>query len=282
MTAPRLFDPNRLVQRRARSLGDFSKHRFLYDRIVEDLLERLADVKRTFAAALIIGAADEGIANNLRALGMTVQQADPCPMVASCTGGAVWSEDISLLPDGAVDLVVVIGVLESVNDLPGALISLRRMLRPDGLMLCAFAGAGTLPHLRAALLAGDEDRPAQRLHPQVEVRALGDLLSRAGFAMPVADCEKVAVRYGSLFPLLTDLRGMGAAQCLASAPPSLTRAMLARAAEKFAQGADADGRVTETFVILHGSGWAPSPDQPKPAKRGSATTSLAAALKAKA
>jgi len=156
---------------------------------------------------------------------------------------------------------------------------MNRALRPDGLLLLSFVGAGSLPVLRGALLAADGDRPAQRLHPQVDVRALGDLMARAGFAMPVADGQMLDVRYGSLFTLIADLRGMGAAQCLASAPPPLTRAGLARAADYFAQAAETDGRVTERFAILHGSGWHPSASQPQPARRGSATASLAEALK---
>ena len=171
------------------------------------------------------------------------------------------------------------GTLESVNDLPGALIGMNRVLEADGLMLVSFIGAGSLAKLRAALIAADGDRAAQRLHPQVDVRALGDLLHRAGFAMPVADSETLDVRYASLFGLLSDLRGMGAAQCLASAPPPLTRFGLARAAETFANMADADGRICERFVILHGSGWHPAPTQARPARRGSGTIPLADALK---
>lgn len=281
MTLPRLFNPHRHARHRARALASFEACRFLHDRLADDLLDRLDDVSRTFRDALVVGTADGRLADALVAKGMTVRHADPSPALAARLGGAIWREDAMPLPDAAVDLALVLGVLESVNDLPGALIGLRRMLRPDGLMLCAFAGAGSLPRLRAALLEADGDRPARRLHPQVEVRTLGDLLARAGFAMPVADSEVIRVRYGSLFGLLSDLRGMGAAQCLADAPPPLTRTGLARAAERFAQDADEDGRTSETFVILHGSGWAPSPDQPRPAKRGSATASLAAALKAR-
>ncbi len=281
MSAPRIFDPSRHAIRRARAIAVFDEHRFLYDRLVDDLMDRLGDVRRTFSDALIVGAADGRLGDTLRQGGTAVWHADPAPLVAERLGGVPWREDALPLPPASVDLIVVIGTLESVNDLPGALIAFRTMLRPDGLLLCAFPGAGTLPRLRAALLAADGDRPAQRLHPQVEVRTLGDLLSRAGFAMPVADGEAISVGYGSLAGLLADLRGMGAAQCLADAPPPLLRAGLARAAERFAQDADADGRTRETIVILHGSAWAPSPDQPKPAKRGSATASLAAALKAK-
>ncbi len=190
--------------------------------MADEMLERLGDVTREFARALVIGCPDDRIAKALRARGMAVTCADPGPAFAAACGGDVVREDDLPYPPGSFDLILCCGTLESVNDLPGALIALNRALVPDGLLLVSFIGAGSLVRLRAALMAGDGDRPAQRLHPQVDVRALGDLLHRAGFAMPVADHEPLEVRYGSLLTLLADLRGMGAAQCLDSAPPPLT------------------------------------------------------------
>ncbi len=268
--------------RRDRAARTFAAHDFLYARMADDLLERLDDVARSFSRALVIGCPDDRLARALRAKGMDVTCADPAPGLARAAGGDVIREDALPYPPGSFDLILCCGTLDSVNDLPGALIAMNRALVPDGLMLLSFVGAGSLPRLRTALFAADGDRAAQRLHPQVDVRALGDLLHRAGFAMPVADHEPLDVRYGSLFSLLADLRGMGAGQCLASPPPSLTRAGLARAAEAFASMADVDGRTSERFVLLHGSGWHPAPSQPKPARRGSGTVSLAAALKPKA
>lgn len=267
--------------RRDRAASRFASHDFLYAAMAEQMLERLDDVTRNFERALVIGCPDDRLAAALRAKGIAVTCADPGPAFARAAGGAVIREDQLPYPPASFDLILCCGTLDSVNDLPGALIAMNRALEPDGLMLVSFTGAGSLPRLRAALIAADGDRAAQRLHPQVDVRALGDLLHRAGFAMPVADHEMLDVRYGSLFTLLADLRGMGAAQCLASAPPPLTRIGLARAAEAFAGMADADGRTSERFVILHGSGWRPAPNQARPARRGSATVSLADALKRK-
>ena len=269
------------MARRDRAAPGFVAHDFLYTAMADGMLERLDDVTREFARALVIGCPDDRIARALRAKDIAVTCADPGPVFAAACGGDLIREDALPYPPGSFELILCCGTLESVNDLPGALIALNRALVPDGLLLVSFIGAGSLPRLRAALLAADGDRPAQRLHPQVDVRALGDLLHRAGFAMPVADHEPLDVRYGSLLTLMADLRGMGAAQCLESAPPPLTRSGLARAIATFADMADADGRTTERFVILHGSGWRPAPTQAGPARRGSAKMSLADALKPK-
>ena len=243
------------------------------------MLDRLADVRRDFTRALVIGCPDRRLAQGLAARGCTVRCADPGPVWAERSGGDRVEEDRLPYEAASFDLILCCGTLDSVNDLPGALIGMNRLLVPDGLLLLSFVGAGSFPGLRAALLAADGERPAQRLHPQVDVRALGDLMARAGFAMPVVDQERLDLRYGSLFALMADLRGMGGAQCLASAPPPLTRSGLARAAQVFASAADSDGRITEPVLILHGSGWHPSDDQPRPAPRGSATMSLADVLK---
>ena len=164
--------------------------------------------------------------------------------------------------------------------MPGALALIRRALRPDGLFLAAFAGAGSLPRLRRAMRAGEDAQgtgAAPRIHPQIEVRAAGDLLVRAGFALPVADREIVDVLYPSLAELVADLRAMGATNILAQrARRPFTRTGLAAAAADFGAG------TPERFEIVYLSGWAPAPDQPAPARRGSATASLADALKPRA
>lgn len=267
--------------RRDRAARDFAKHDFLYRHMAQELLERLADVSRTFAKCLLIGCPDSFLQNALRARGLAVVCTDPGHAFSRAAGGVQADEDALPFADDSFDLVIACGTLDSVNDLPGALILIRRILRPDGLFLAAFPGAGTLAVLRGALLAGDADRPAQHLHPQIDVRAAGDLLARAGFAMPVADGDSLTVRYSSLFTLLTDLRGMGASNILASRPPHMTREQLGRAAAAFAEAADADGKTAERFAMIYMSGWAPDDSQPRPARRGSATVSLADALRRK-
>ncbi len=280
MTVPSIFNDRLRERRRERALAKFSDFSFLLDAMADEMIERLTDVSRTFEDALVIGALSTRLADHLRAGGTRVTMLEPSEAVAQARDVVHGGEDALPFPEGQFDLILSCGTLDSVNDLPGALIAFRRALRPDGLCLVSFVGAGSLATLRAALRVGENERPAQRLHPQVDVRALGDLLQRAGFAMPVADHQEIAVRYGSILSLMQDLRGMGAAQCLASPPPPLNRSALIGVAEAFAAQAEPDGKTRETFVILHGSGWAPSPDQPKPARRGSATVSLADALKA--
>lgn len=280
MSVPRIFDKALRARRRDRAAARFAAHDFLYEAAAEEMLDRLADVSRDFRDALVIGAPTAILATALRARGLAVTVADPGPAFAAAQGGTMVDEDAPLpFADASFDLILDCCTLESVNDVPGFLLQLRGLLRPDGLLLAAFVGAGSLPALRAALLAADGDRPAQRIHPQIDVRSAGDLLSRAGFTMPVADVQSLRVGYANLFGLLADLRGMGSAQCLASTPPPLTRSALARAAERFADQAEPDGRVRERFEIVHMSGWRPDPSQPAPARRGSATVSLAEALK---
>lgn len=277
MTAPTIFDRAARRQRRDRAAAGFSDHDFLRQVMLDGIAERLSSVKRSFADVLDLGCFDGAF---LSPPGSQVARLDAGARFArEVAGGIQGDEDRLPFADGAFDLVVSAGVLDQVDDLPGALSLARRTLRPDGLLLAAFVGAGSLPTLRAVLGEAEHARPAARLHPQIDVRSAGDLLVRAGFALPVADIEVLDVRYGSLGRLLADLRGMAATSLLPERPP-LGRAALARAATAFADRADADGRTTERFQIVFLTGWSPSPDQPKPARRGSAATSLASALRA--
>ena len=280
MQPPEVFDRNRRRARRDRVAAGFAGHGFLHARMVDDMLDRLATVQRRFERALDLGCLDGKAGAGLRAQGLDVISADPGFRFARANGGVQCDEDRLPFADQSFDLVVACGGLDQVNDLPGALTLVRRVLKPDGLFLGAFLGAGSLPRLRAALLASEE-RAVARIHPQIEVRAAGDLLARAGFALPVADADRVTLRYGSLFGLLRDLRGAGATSLLSGPVTPLTRAALAAAAEHFAAAADPDGKTAETVEIIHLLGWAPAPSQPQPARRGSASTSLADALRPK-
>ena len=281
MTQPDIFDRSLRAKRRDRMMAQFADHDFLYRAMLDELLDRLADVQRDLPEALVIGCPDGSARAALEAMGKRVVCADPGFAAAGAQGGVQADEDALPFADDSFDLVIACGTLDSVNDLPGALILMRRVLRADGLMLAAFTGAGTLPRLRAALMAGEGDRPGQHIHPQVDVRSAGDLLSRAGFAMPVADSETLSVRYGDMLRLMHDLRGMGAGNVLASQPPALRRDALIGATQHFTAAADTDGRTAEQMAILYLSGWKPDPSQALPARRGSATVSLADALKRK-
>ena len=241
--------------------------------MLDGILDRLALVKRSFADILDLGCFDAGFA---APPGARIARCDAGYRFAHAAAGIQADEDRLPFADACFDLVVSAGVLDQVDDLPGALALIRRVLRPDGLFLGAFVGAGSLPRLRAALKVADEDRPVARFHPMVDVRAAGDLLMRAGFTLPVADVETLDVGYAGLGGLLDDLRGMAAGNILVERRP-LTRRVLAATAATFAETGEA--RPRERFDIVFVTGWAPDPSQPKPARPGSATASLAASLR---
>lgn len=274
----------RARRERASRLGRAGENPLL-QRMTEDLLDRLSMVSRPFERALDLGCGPGLLTRSLRSGGLDVAPCDAGGGFASALGGMQHEEDALPFLPGSFDLVVSAGVLDSVNDLPGALVQIRRLLRPDGLFLGAFVGAGSLQRLKRAMQAADEAeaRPASaHVHPQIDVRAAGDLLSRAGFALPVADVEPINVRYTGLPQLVGDLRELAWTNILASrSRRPFGKVGYAAAQAAFADGADPDGRITERFEIIQLSGWAPSPDHPQPARRGSATASLSEALKPK-
>jgi SAM-dependent methyltransferase len=277
---PEIFDRQLRRLRRDRAAPRFADHSFVRDAIVEGLLDRLDLVKRDFAHALDLGTADGSLARALRDRGIEVTASDAGAIFAG--SGVQCDEDRLPFEPGSFDLIVSAGALDSVNDLPGALIQCRRALKPDGLFLAGFVGAGSLPFLKRALLAADEAAGGgvpQRIHPAIDIRAAGDLLTRAGFVLHVADGESLDVGYGDPFRLMADLRGMAATNILAGQRLPLSRGRLAHLAQSFAEAAGPDGRLRERFELVFMTGWAPGPNQPQPAKRGSATASLAAALK---
>jgi SAM-dependent methyltransferase len=269
--------------RRDRAAGRDDGGDYLIRRAGDELIGRLDAVNRIFHDALDLGCGLGHLTAALQARGITMTSCDAGAIFAAGTEGVQCDEDRLPFPAGRFDLVVSAGVLDSVNDLPGALALVRRSLKPDGLFLGAFAGAGSLPMLRRAIRAGETAEgwdPAARIHPQIDLRAAGDLLTRAGFALPVVDREEVIVRFSSLARLVGDLRTMGATNLLAGPRPRpFGRLGLAAAMADFADGAGPDGKTDETFEIVYLSGWAPDPGQPKPARRGSATASLAEVLK---
>jgi SAM-dependent methyltransferase len=252
--------------------------------MAEELAERLQAVQRTFKTVLILGSYDGRIASLFGGPDRHVVSADAGAVFAAASGGVQCDEDRLPFTDATFDLVVSVGVLDSVNDLPGALTLIRRALRPDGLFLGAFVGAGSLAWLRSAALAADaaaSGGASPRIHPQIDVRSAGDLLSRAGFALQVADGERLSVGYGDPLRLIADLRGMGQTNILKGRSQSpVGQAWLSAFFERFAADADPDGRIRESFDLVYLTGWAPDATQPKPARRGSATASMADALKA--
>lgn len=271
-TPPALFDRALLHarQQRAQALGPAS---FLLDRVIEDMSDRLAAVMREFHAPVDLWTPGEGLAALCARL----------PSIQRIALDPVGSEKLPLAPE-SLDLVVSALALQFVNDLPGVLAQVRRALKPDGLLLAAMIGGDSLTELRQAFAAAEaecEGGVSPRVAPFADLRDIGALLQRAGFALPVTDVDRVVVRYGNAFALMQDLRRMGAANVLIERrhAPS-RRATLLRMAEIYAERfADADGRIRATFDIIWLSGWAPHASQQQPLKPGSAKTSLAEAVK---
>jgi SAM-dependent methyltransferase len=278
---PLVFDRMllRARRRRARALGPAT---FLLDRVAADLAERLDAVLREFPVAVDLGTPTDALRRALadkKAIG-TLVAVDTLP----APGLAVVADEEALpFRDGSLDLVVSALALQFVNDLPGALIQVRRALKADGLLLAALLGGDTLTELRQAFAAAEaevEGGASPHVAPFADVRELGALLQRAGFALPVTDVDRLTVRYASPFALMADIRRMGATNALAERRRMpLRRATLLRMAEIYAERfADPDGRIRATFEIVWLSGWAPHESQQKPLRPGSAQTRLADAL----
>jgi SAM-dependent methyltransferase len=283
---PAIFDRALIRRRRRRALAR-GPASFLLDRVAEDLADRLAAVMRRFDLALDLGTPGEAVRTALAVLGSVgvIVRASAVPDGPARRLEKFVAADEEALPfrDGSLDLVVSALALQFVNDLPGVLIQIRRALKPDGLFLGALIGGETLTELRQAFAAAEsemEDGVSPRVAPFADLRELGALLQRAGFALPVADVDRLTVRYDSVFGLMGDLRRMGATNVLnARRRVPLKRATLIRMAEIYAERfADEDGRVRATFEIAWLSGWAPHPDQQQSLKPGSARARLADAL----
>lgn len=272
---PQVLPFDRALRRRrhAQSLAGFADAGFLHDRMADDIRDRVAMVARDFPQVLDLGGP--------RPLWPGANRAALSPGPGEPQGRTVVAdEDLLPFADASFDLVVSAGALATVNDLPGALAGIRRVLRPDGLFVAAFIGGLSLVEVRACLLEAEAaitGGAGSHTAPMVEAQAAAGLLSRAGFAMPVADVDRVTLRYASLFGVMDDLRAMGARSVLSQRRP-LRRDVLMAAAQRFAAMADSEGKTGVTIEILHIAGWAPGPGQPVPKARGSATTSLADAL----
>jgi SAM-dependent methyltransferase len=282
---PTIFDRRllRAHQQRARALGPAT---FLLDRVAEELAERLMAVLRRFERAVDLGTPTDAVARALAASGKveTIVAATPDGAQRDASFPRVAADEEALpFANGSLDLVVSALALQFVNDLPGALIQIRRALKPNGLLLAALIGGESLSELRDAFAQAEseiEGGVSPRVAPFADLRALGALLQRAGFALPVVDSDRLTVRYQSVLALMHDLRRMGATNVLSERRrSSLKRATLARMAEIYAQRfADADGRLRASFDIVWLSGWAPHESQQKPLRPGSAAHRLADAL----
>lgn len=272
-TPPLLFDMKALRQRqqRAERIGAAT---FLRDRVSEDLGERLSAVLREFPFAIDLGTPGGRLADQHIARVGELKHVD----LLDAPG-----EALGLAPE-SLDLALSLLALHLVNDLPGVMAQVRRALKPDGLFLVALLGGDTLTELRQSFAAAEaevEGGVSPRVAPFADLRDLGALLQRAGFALPVADVDRIVVRYDNAFALMQDLRRMGATNVLIERRRTFSRrSTLLRMAQIYDERfADADGRIRATFDVVWLSGWAPHESQQKPLKPGSAQMRLADAIK---
>jgi SAM-dependent methyltransferase len=291
MTPPLIFDRMLLRARRQRGLR-LGPETFLLDQVADELAHRLRLVLRKFRVAVDLGTPAAAVRTAVMrdgAIGAMIA-VDPMMAAMGAAGGDAAASlrvaaDEEALPfgDGTLDLVVSGLSLQAVNDLPGVLVQIRRALKPDGLFLAALFGGDTLTELRQSFAVAESELDggvSPRVAPFADVREMGALLQRAGFALPVADVDRITVRYASPFRLLRDLRCMGAANPLVERRRvPLRRATLVRAMEVYAERfADSDGKVRASFDVVWLSGWSPHESQQQPLRPGSAKQRLAAAL----
>jgi SAM-dependent methyltransferase len=287
-----VFDRTTLRQRRERAARDWERHDFLKREIAERLVDRLADVRRTFPLALDLGSHGDEVAaalgahpNGERTIVEQLVRADLGRGFAARARGPAVVADEEFLPfaAGRFDLVLSAMDLHWVNDLPGTLIQIARILKPDGLFLGALLGGATLWELRQALTAAESEIDgglSPRVSPFADLRDAAGLLQRAGFALPVADSETIEVEYESALALMRDLSAMGESNLVRGRRRGLTgRAVLLRAAELYGERfTRPSGRVNASFEVLFLHGWSPHASQPKALKPGSAAQRLADAL----
>lgn len=277
-----VFDRAAKRRQRERAAPRAHEYDFLREAVADRLLDRLDDIRRGFPTALVQGCDAAWLTRHLNGRG----QIETLVSLDSTAGtGLHVIGDEEFLPFGAgrFDLVIALLNLHWINDLPGALVQIRQALKPDGLFLGAMLGGATLSELRQVWLAAEaelEGGASPRVSPMAETLDGAALLQRAGFALPVADSERITVTYGDAFRLMRDLRGMGEANAALDRRKGFTRrATLFRMAELYQQRfADADGRIPATFEIVMLTGWHPHESQQKPLRPGQAASRLAAAL----
>ena len=278
---PRIFDAIRRQARLVRSAARFPQADFLHARAAANAAESLEAILRDFPVAVDLSA-HPGVFDAAVRSSDAAGRVGPVQTPVSLAQRAAPGADALPLDDASTDLIVSLLTLHWANDLPGALVQIRRALKPDGLFIGTLFGAGTLKELRAVLT---EVELEERGGAQARVSPFADgydgaaLLQRAGFALPVSDVDRFTVRYTDLFALIRDLRAMGETNVLYGPVRPLSRRIVARAAALYAEryGLD-DGRIPATFEIIHLAGWKPHDSQQKPLPRGSAKTRLADAL----
>lgn len=278
VNVPEVFNRNLRRNVRDRAYARANGEDFFSRIMVEEILERLDVVKRTFQRVLIIGLPAEAVGRELQARGMTVVFADSSARVAAALGGVICDDDRLPFADHSFDLIINMGSLDTINDLPGALVLFRRILVPDGLLLAALVCAESFTSLKSVIMEAEGNRVAAHIHPQIDVRTAGDLMARAGLTLPVADSDSLNLRYSSLQRLISDIRNMGGSNILTGRAPSINRNVANIIQSLFDAQAETTGKFEESVTLLYLCAWAPHPDQPKPARRGSGQASLTTTL----
>lgn len=278
VNVPEVFNRKRRRIVRDRAYARANGDDFLSQIMVEEILERLDVVKRTFQRALVIGLPATKLGTELKRRGMTVVFADSSGSLARALGGVICDDDRLPFADHSFDLIINIGSLDTVNDLPGALVLISRILIPDGLMLAALVGAESFSSLKSVMMMAEGDRVSAHIHPQIDVRTAGDLVARAGLTMPVADSDHLHLKYSSLQRLIADIRDMGGSNIMSGRLASIRRNVYNDIHSLFQTEAGRDGKFAESITLLYLCAWAPHPDQPKPARRGSGQVSLTTTL----
>ena len=281
-----IFERAAVRRHRERAALFPAETRFLHRAVQERLVDRLNDVRHRFARVLDLGVGDGGLAALLAETGQApeIVAFDPAWRFARRHPAGVVGEAEALpFRAASFDLVVSALGLHWTNDLPGALLQLRHILKPDGLLLATLYGGRTLWELQEVLMQAELEvagGAAPRVSPFADVPDCGTLLQRAGLALPVVDSETLTVTYPHLFALMQDLRAMGETNAQAARQRGGTRrALFLRAAELYRERfGDADGRIPATFQLINLTGWAPAASQQQPLKRGSAAARLADAL----
>jgi SAM-dependent methyltransferase len=279
--APQLFD--KLLARRRLARAEPGRAVFLLDAIAEEVAQRVSPILRSFAVTLIHGHGHQPTARKLASAGRfgTIITSDS-HLAPRCQ--LVFDAEALPLASQSLDCVISLLVLQSVNDLPGALVQMRRALKPDGLFLACLFGGATLAELRSAWLEAENDHRGgvtPRIAPFPDLREMGNLLQRAGFALPVADSDRTIVRYSDPLSLMREIKALGFSNALADrSRRPVTPALLAKTAAVYARRfSDSDGRVRATVETFWLTAWAPHQSQQQPLRPGSAKARLADALR---
>ncbi len=280
-----IFDRVLLQKRRKRALSQFSDHDFLFTWANDRIAERLNDIKRSFPFALQIGGRSDSAAfsKNQKIDHLIAMDCNTHMLHGFGNRSIVAEEDIFPFANHSLDLILSVLSLHSVNDLPGALIQMRRALKPDGFFVAAMFGGETLRELREVISEAEiltRGGVSPRVFPFADKQQMGSLLQRAGFALPVVDSEIITVTYDHMFKLLYDIRGMGESNIIEARDKAYVgRDFFSSAAKIYHDRyAEENGRITASFEIIFIAGWAPHESQQQPMKPGGADMRLSDAL----